>query len=49
MNRWPSIPEHLRLEWKAEQRFLSHEIQRLERRKAELEEMLETFWPEKGA
>ena len=36
----------LKVQWRAEHRILSGEKQRIERRIAELEEMLETFFGE---
>ena len=47
MNRWPSIPDDLPMQWKAEHRMLSNWIQELEQRKAELERMIEVFKPER--
>jgi hypothetical protein len=36
----------LKVQWRCEHRIVSGEIQRLQRRKEELEEMLATFFPE---
>lgn len=38
----------LKVQWRAEHRIVSGEIQRLQRRKEELEEMLESFFGKDG-